>query len=56
VIAGAGVGILSTRLSYWLYPKLKNVFVKDKKEKNSGTIIMPTYQNGAFGVGLVHSF
>jgi hypothetical protein len=56
VVAGAGVGILSTRLSYWLYPKLKNVFVKDKKEKNSGTVFMPTYQNGAFGVGLVHSF
>jgi hypothetical protein len=56
VIAGAGVGILSTRLSYWLYPKLKNVFVKEEKQKNSGTVIMPTYQNGAFGVGLVHSF
>jgi hypothetical protein len=50
------VGILSTRLSYWLYPKLKNVFVKDRKNKNAGTVIMPTYQDGAFGVGLVHSF
>lgn len=53
VIAGAGVGIISTRLSYWLYPKLKNTFFKDKK---SSTMVMPTYQNGAVGFGLVHSF
>jgi hypothetical protein len=56
VIAGAGVGILSTRLSYWLYPKLKHVFVKEGKEKKSKTMIMPTYQNGAVGLGLVHAF
>jgi hypothetical protein len=56
VIAGAGVGILSTRLSYWLYPKLKHIFVKEGREKQSGTLIMPTYQNGAVGLGLVHAF
>lgn len=56
VIAGAGVGILSTRLSYWLYPKMKNWFVKEGKEKKSNTVIMPTYQNGAVGFGMVHSF
>ena len=56
VIAGAGVGILSTRLSYWLYPKMKNLFVKDGKEKKSGTMVLPTYQNGAIGFGLVHTF
>ncbi|MCU7547670.1 phosphatase PAP2 family protein [Chitinophagaceae bacterium LB-8] len=56
VIAGAGVGILSTRISYWLYPKMKNLFVKEGKEKSSHTMIMPTYQNGAIGLGMVHSF
>lgn len=55
VVAGAGVGILSTRLSYWLYPKLKNSFLNGKNKKNS-TAIMPTYQNGAVGVGMIHSF
>lgn len=50
VVAGAGVGILSTRLSYWLYPKLKNTFLKGRK---TDTVIMPTYQNGAIGVGMV---
>jgi hypothetical protein len=53
VIAGAGVGILSTRLSYWLYPKLKNTFLKKFK---GNTMVAPTYQNGAVGVGLVHQF
>ena len=50
VIAGAGVGILSTRLSYWLYPKLKKTFLNGRK---SNTVIMPTYQDGAIGVGMV---
>ena len=53
VIAGAGVGILSTRLSYWLYPKLKDTFLNGRK---SNTSIMPTYQNGAFGIGMVMNF
>lgn len=55
VIAGAGVGILSVRLSYWLYPKLKNSILKQTGTK-SNTVFMPTYQNGAVGVGLVHNF
>lgn len=55
VLAGAGVGILSTRVSYWLYPKVKNLFVKDKN-KELNTVVMPMYQNGAVGVGLVHRF
>jgi membrane-associated phospholipid phosphatase len=53
VIAGAGVGILTTRLSYWLYPKLKSKLVRDKR---SSTLIMPMYQNGAVGLGMVHQF
>jgi hypothetical protein len=56
VVAGAGVGILSTRLSYWLYPKLKNVILRKATRPGVGTIITPTYQNGAFGVGMVHNF
>jgi membrane-associated phospholipid phosphatase len=57
VAAGAGVGILSTRLAYWLYPKLKNSFIRAHKRTNNGsTMILPTYQDGAFGVGLVRNF
>lgn len=53
VVAGAGVGILATRLSYWLYPKLRNAIFKEKK---SSTVVMPYYQERTFGVGMVHRF
>lgn len=53
VIAGAGVGILSTRLAYWLYPGIKRTFFKDKEVN---TVVMPTYSNGAAGISLVHRF
>lgn len=54
VVAGAGVGILSTRLSYWLYPKIKKQFTRGKR--STSTIILPTYQQGSVGVVLVHGF
>jgi membrane-associated phospholipid phosphatase len=53
VIAGAGVGILSTRISYWLYPKIKNSFLKKFK---GNTVVAPTYNSGSFGIGVVHTF
>lgn len=53
VVAGAGVGIASTKIAYWLYPKLKQLLFKDKL---SNTVIMPAYQNGAIMVGMVHKF
>ena len=31
VVAGAGIGILSTRLSYWLVPKINKAFQKKKE-------------------------
>jgi Membrane-associated phospholipid phosphatase len=53
VVAGAGIGIMSTRLAYWIYPVIKRSLFKDKP---MNTIVMPTYQNGSFGFGLVHHF
>ena len=53
VVAGAGVGIASTKIAYWLYPKIQRKLFKDKPVN---TIVMPTYQNGSFGVGMVHRF
>ena len=53
VVAGAGVGIASTKLAYWLYPKIQHKLFKDKPVN---TMVMPTYQNGSFGVGMVHNF
>jgi hypothetical protein len=53
VVAGAGIGIMSTRLAYWIYPVIKRSLFKDKP---MNTVVMPTYQNGSFGFGLVHRF
>ena len=53
VIAGAGVGILSTKLAYWLYPEIKRSLFKNKLPN---TVVMPTYQDGAIGLGLVNKF
>lgn len=53
VVAGAGVGIASTRLAYWLYPMIQRGIFKNKKPN---TVFMPTYQDGAIGIGFVHKF
>lgn len=54
VVAGAGFGILSTELAYWLYPKINGLLAG--KQKRSATMIMPIFQNKSIGVGLVKSF
>jgi hypothetical protein len=54
VMAGAGVGILSTNLAYYLYPSVNKLFIN--KKTNSTTIILPTYQQGAVGLSLTHIF
>jgi membrane-associated phospholipid phosphatase len=54
VIGGAGFGILSTELAYWLYPKI-NAVLGAKKER-SQPMIMPYYQKGNVGIGLVKNF
>lgn len=54
VVAGAGFGILSTELAYWLYPKINNLI--GGKNQNSATMVMPFYQNKSVGIGLVKTF
>lgn len=54
VIGGAGFGILSTELAYWLYPKI-NILLRGKNEK-SQVMIMPFYQKGNAGIGFVKNF
>ncbi|MGJ1412751.1 phosphatase PAP2 family protein [Sphingobacterium thalpophilum] len=54
VVAGAGFGILSTELAYWLYPKIDGLLTD--KQRNTTTMITPFYQNKRFGIGLVQNF
>lgn len=55
VVAGAGVGIASTRLAYWLYPKMQHLFGKSDK-KETANVLMPSYQNGSFGLVFARRF
>lgn len=55
VLAGAGVGIASTRFAYYLYPLAKHLIFGSKKVKGSA-MILPTYQNGVFGFAAALKF
>jgi len=54
VVAGAGFGILSTEMAYWLYPKINNLL--GGKNQHSQTMVMPFYQDKSIGIGLVKRF
>lgn len=53
VAAGAGFGILSTRLAYILYPKIKKIF---SHTPIPNSVLMPGYQNHSLGISFVHEF
>jgi membrane-associated phospholipid phosphatase len=53
VVAGAGIGIASTRLAYWLYPRIQHAIFHDK---SPGTVLMPSYNNGAVGLTFAKHF
>jgi hypothetical protein len=53
VIAGAGIGMLSTKLAYWIYPGIKRKLFHDKEISTS---ILPFYQQGIAGLSFVHFF
>jgi len=48
-VAGAGLGMLSTKLAYVLYPKIRKA-LSHKDKQGRSTSIVPTYQYGAPGV------
>lgn len=54
VVAGAGIGILSTKIVYWTYPYLQKVFCK--KEKQLTSFIVPTYDEGGLGLSFISVF
>jgi membrane-associated phospholipid phosphatase len=50
VVAGAGVGILSSKIAYWIHPWLKENIFKNKKDTNG--VVMPFYNGKEYGLGL----
>jgi len=54
VAMGAGIGILSTKVAYWMYPYLKkHLFTK---ERNSTSMIAPFYNGKQSGIAFVMVF
>lgn len=54
VVTGAGLGILSTELAYWLYPKISKSM--GAKHKESQAVVVPFYQDKAYGAQFIKRF
>ena len=52
VVAGAGIGILSTKIAYWIFPYIDNHIFKSKKNVRSA-MVAPFYNGNQMGVGIV---
>lgn len=55
VAAGAGIGILSTKAAYWLFPYVKNTIFPSKENKVT-SMLMPFYNGKQMGAGMVVQF
>ncbi|MDR3062268.1 MAG: phosphatase PAP2 family protein [Dysgonamonadaceae bacterium] len=54
VIAGAGIGILSTKVVYWTYPYLQKAF--GKKDRKLNAVVFPSYNGGVLGLNVSCGF
>jgi hypothetical protein len=53
VVAGAGLGIASTKFAYWLYPQISKKLFKNSA---NNTVLLPSYSNGNFSMNYVRRF
>ncbi|MCD0470619.1 phosphatase PAP2 family protein [Flavobacterium sp. JAS] len=56
VAAGAGIGILSTKLAYWMNPYITKKLFKSSSENKSTSMVMPFYNGQQYGLGFVKVF
>lgn len=54
VAAGAGIGILSTKIAYWMHPFIKKYLFKDKESVNG--MVMPFFNGKESGLSMVLTF
>lgn len=55
VVTGAGIGIVSTKLAYIVFPHLNNKIFKSNNNKNS-TMLLPYYNGKQLGIGMLKNF
>jgi hypothetical protein len=56
VAAGAGIGILSTKIAYWMNPYITRKLFKSSSEANSTSMIAPFYNGQQYGLSFVKVF
>ncbi len=60
VVAGAGIGILSTKVIYWTYPYIRKLWSKDETDmnnkKSARTMVFPSYNQGCLSLNLSCTF
>ncbi|QNF31194.1 phosphatase PAP2 family protein (plasmid) [Adhaeribacter swui] len=55
VLAGAGIGIISTHVVYAVYPFIQNkISQRLPKLSNKNILILPAFENGSAGMGLIY--
>jgi membrane-associated phospholipid phosphatase len=52
VVTGAGIGILSTKIAYWIHPIIKKTVFQDKVNG----LVMPFYTGREYGLGFSMTF
>lgn len=55
VVAGAGIGILSTKAAYWMYPWIQHKLFKDPSQRTN-KVVMPYYNPEFHSAGLSFIF
>lgn len=56
VVAGAGIGILSTKVAYLLAPKINKWLFPNEPFGEKKAMILPFYNGKQIGIGLVYQF
>mgnify|MGYP001019024292 CR=1 FL=1 len=56
VAAGAGIGILSTKIAYWVNPYLTKKLFGSKTERKSTTMLLPSYDGKNATLSFVRTF
>ncbi len=56
VTMGAGIGMLSTKIAYWLSPFLTTKLFEDNRDNHSSAMLYPTLNSEQIGFGLLVNF
>ena len=56
VAAGAGIGILSTKIAYWINPFINEKLFRNKKAKHINSLAYPYYNGNLVGLNLSFNF